>query len=394
MPRRLIVVEGLLVALVLPVAAWGGVYTPGAPTSQKALEPPYRQIGKPAPPDGVLRWVDDLRQVAMAQAPPKAEPAGRPLRAEYLSFAQGLEDRLRNPGLTTSECISLGGCFVRLGRWPQALRILEDGLRRERGSDPARFLLLLNLAAAYGNDRDLLPRAIETQRQALSAWPAEWSQWSHEEWAWYRRAENYQLVLMEQRHREALQGPQPSPTPAPLFLRVRWVGPSGRFEAGTLAVQQWDKLPPDAEQLVVQLMLWEPQDTRLLWLYGELLNARGQVPAAFKVLDQYVLGRGLSSPDLHSHRAVLRQAKGTYERRAKAAEEQQLAADTPTDSGAPRPAEPPRAPAPVLPEWRAVLVSFAAGCVCTLLGVFQWHQWRRKRHAPSQGSVAHAPAEP
>jgi tetratricopeptide (TPR) repeat protein len=395
MRRGLSVLAGLLALPLYPAAVGAGIYTPGAPASRKALDPPYRQIGKPAAAKDVLAGVEDLRLLDDLAAGTRQGPPST-LRVAYLSFVDGLEKRRSSgTGLTTTEYASLGGCLLRLGRWSLALAVLEEGLRRAPASEPARFLLHLNMAEACRNNPELLPRALDSQRQALATWPARWTGtgWGREEWAWYRRAEKFDLVLLQHRQREALQGAPAEVTLDPLFPRVRWVGPSGHYEAGALAVEQLDELPPDAEPLVVQLMLWEPSDTRLLWLYGELLNARGQVPAAFEVLDQCAR-RGLSG-ELREHRKVLWQAKPAYDKAASAAEQQALVAQAAPVPAETRPPEgPPRAAAPVLPDWRTLLVGFAVGCLVTLLGVFQWRQLRRRRDAESPGRVAHAPGEP
>ena len=57
-----------------------------------------------------------------------------------------------------------------------------------------------------------------------------------------------------------------------LFPRVRFVGPSGEYEPGLLAADQWTNLPADALTIVSQLVLWYPHDNRLYWLFAELLN--------------------------------------------------------------------------------------------------------------------------
>ena len=46
----------------------------------------------------------------------------------------------------------------------------------------------------------------------------------------------------------------------------------------------WGDLPPDGYQIVAQLLVWSPNDDRLYWQLGELLNAMGSVQDAFKRL--------------------------------------------------------------------------------------------------------------
>ncbi len=393
MHRRRMIGTALMLLLALAIPVRAGVYHPDAPPSQKSLDSPYQQIGRPAAARNVEQRLTDV-QLVNDQGPAAKQPAPGSLRAAFLAYVDQLEAKRRQAALRTIDSINLSGSLLRLGRWTQALAVIEEALPRAAGPEGGRFLLLHNMAAAYRNNSDLLQRAIDTQRQALAAWPAEWNGWSHEQWAWYRRAEKTELALMQSRQREVMAGQLAVTTLDPIFPGVHWIGPSGRFEAGQLRVEEWDKLPLDAEPLVVQLMLWDPHDARLLWLYGELLNGRGQVPAAYEVLDRCVSSRGLSAVrELRNHRAILAQAKPEYESRAQAEEAKQLVPDSPPVQEPTPAAEVRRPTSSILPDWRALAVGFATGCVVTLLGVFQWRQMRR-RHGDNAGRVAHAPGQP
>jgi tetratricopeptide (TPR) repeat protein len=396
-------VLGLCLAAV--PAARAGVYDLAEPRSKYALEPPYRQVGNPASVERVRFWLDDLLRVD--DRTQIKDQAATPLREQYLRQADELEQQRRDGVLSPAGHVSLGGCQLRLGRWPQAMAVLEAGLRNAAPDDPVRFLLLLNLASAYQESPELLTRATEVQKQALDAWPARWAGWDHAEWAWYRRVEKFNLTLLRLRQREAAQGGRGT-TLEPLFGRVRFVGPSGRYEAGPLAFEQSEELPRDAEQVVLQLMLWRPGDPRLYWLYGELLNARGDVLGSFQILDNAFANRGLSgSEELRAHRAVLLRAKDVYEEvnkplvrqqlfwalaphgsalpagpAAGAADLAELAAPDPT-SGVERivdgTASPPFESGYRLPDWRVLLVGIVVGVLLTVLARYQWVEWRRRR---------------
>jgi hypothetical protein len=89
---------------------------------------------------------------------------------------------------------------------------------------------------------------------------------------------------------------------------VQFVGPSGGYEAGTMAEAERAKLPDDAIALVQQLLMWFPEDARLLWLLGELYNATGDIRTAEQVFDECVGSRRFESPVLREHRRAVKAA--------------------------------------------------------------------------------------
>jgi len=305
---------------------------------------------------------------------------------------------------------------------------------------PYRFLLLLHLATVYQDDESLAQHALDLQREALQTWPTMLPGFSRPELAWYRRAELYALTLMELRNRERLGGRVRSPTDQPppdhLFPReerdpakkLQFIGESGEYEAGGIAWKQMDRVPSDAYQIVLQLMLWRPTDYRLYWLFGELLNAQGQVEGAYYVLNMLRSNTLWRSRELERHFRVLREAVGPYkelftdinatgeDRRKQAtllwwlrprgnllppgigvlADEASGLALTTDTGGAAGPVLPPApqvekaAPPPspagsALPDWRPMTVSFLTGIVVAILGILQWQQWRRRKKALNSG---------
>src|SRR5262249_54147431 len=78
--------------------------------------------------------------------------------------------------------------------------------------------------------------------------------------------------------------------------------------AGKLADAERKKLPDDALAIVQQLALWMPADGRLLWQFGELCNAYGDVRSAAAALDGCVTEFALASPDLRKRRLLYRAA--------------------------------------------------------------------------------------
>jgi hypothetical protein len=393
------------------------------------LDPPglypsdYAQVNALDPIRQVLIHLGELRAIHdAAKLPPEAK--AKSLRAAYENQLAALETRQRDGTLTPVERVNLSACLIRMGRYPQARALLEESLRVAPPNHSAYFLLLLNLASAYQEDEALLQRAIDLQTQALRSWPKLFPGWNRWESVWYRRAEQYALKLMRLRHRNQGRFANELPPLDELFDKARFVGPSGQYEAGGIAFEQWQQLPVDAEKIVVQLLLWRPLDPRLNWLYGELLNARGQVDWAFSVVD--FCKQLASNRELRQHRAVLREAVPVYkelfadstgsgeDRRkqalllwmaaprgallapaigAAANEIGGVAASTDLSllSGGRQPPEmsAPGADAPrsgsgaALPDWRQLTVSFVTGVVVAVLGVLQWQQWRRHRRVAS-----------
>jgi hypothetical protein len=363
------------------------------------------------------------------------------LQPGYLRQTAALQARQQAGTLRTEDRINLGACLYRLGRLDEARKVLEEAERVMDADSPYRFFVLLNLASIYQEDPDLLARAIDTQTRVLKSWPAVWAGWGRQESEWYRRVETYVLRLMHLRQAEnRAAGGRPGPyrTVDDLFPGVRFVGLNGAYEAGAIAFDMWNKLPPDAESIVIQMMLWQPRDNRLYWLYGELLNARGQVADAFEVLDSQDDIRTGSPRELHAHRGVLQTALKSlafwdypnwptlswvmaprgqllspgvgglaYEMgwAAMFTSVDPAAGTSPPAAMPPEPAPPPPTAARgVLPDWRLVTVSFATGLVVAVLAMLQWQQWRRRREdalprqvpadrdAPSASEVAGPPS--
>ena len=395
------------------------------------LDPPrkypsdYTQVNALDPIWRVLVHLGELRAVHdAAKLPPKADS----LRAAYEKQLAKLEKQQRNGTLTPVDRVNLSACLIRMGRYPQARALLEESLRVVPPDNSVYFLLLLNLASAYQEeDALLLQRAIDLQAQALRSWPTLFPGRNLWESNWYRHAERYALTLMQLRQREQIRNQGRALNELPpldeLFGTIRFVGPSGQYEAGGIAFEQWKRLPADAEKIVLQLLLWRPLDPRLNWLYGELLNGRGQVDWAFSVLD--FCKQLASNRELRQHHQVLREAVPVYkelfadstgsgeDRRkqalllwslsprgtllapaigAAANEIGGLAASMdlsipsagrqPPETSETRGGDAPRSGI-ALPDWRQLAVSFITGVVVALLGVMQWQQWRRNRRVAS-----------
>lgn len=363
-----------------------------------------QQIGLPALAQLRLA-VGQLRAIRPVPGVPP-----NPLRTQFERRAAELEAQERAGWLSTLDRVDLGACYIRMGRDQDAIRVLEAGDRKH-------FLVLANLATAY-HGIGQLDRAIAYQRQALDAWPPVWAGWTEAQLQHYRRADRFYLSLLQLRYREQLRAggrPVRVTTVDELFPKVRFVGPSGHYEAGGFAQASRDEVPPDATLIALQLVVWLPFDDRLYWLLGELLNASGNVQSAYDVFDELVYARRMDARELAQHRQALRDAVLAYKAWGELGPQLALfwavappAAGSLTQAGAPFAAQfkPQLVPAPVLPpggnsasgapaapapnwlpDWRPLGVGFGTGVVVALLGALQWREWRRKHPAPAPAGV-------
>jgi hypothetical protein len=377
-----------------------------------------------------LRGVQDGRQIK------GKAPANGSLRKSYEEQFAALEAKRREGTLDVVDRINLSACLIRFGRSAEARERLEEFLRMVPPDHSYRFLLLLHLAAVNAADEALLQRSIDVQREALKSWPQHVPFWQRGESAWYRHAEQYFLALMELRNREqiAAQGrpardlqppdrlfPKDERDPA---KKVQFMGESGEYEAGGLAVKQLDRLPSDAFAVVLQLLLWNPSDYRLIWLYGELLNAHGQVDWAFDTLDR-IIQENLRSRELDRHWRILRETvtpykelftdsmgsgenlrkqalllwllapRGTQTPGAGGLVNETGGLATATFLALPQEQTPPAQSAAAtvgaLPDWQILTIGFVTGLVVAVLGVLQWQQWRRSRRVVSADATRFPP---
>src|SRR5262249_12448225 len=301
------------------------------------------------------------------------------LRRRYVLIG-GLVDPKRAAELSVEQRLDLSEYLIRLRRYPEAIGLLQS----TAGQDRTNFLVLSNLATACQLN-DQAERGISYLEQALSerVWPKKWEELSNEQqakWAsfgldrerydWYRKVEGYQLKLLRFRAlaRERSRGrPGAGEQIDELFAGeeppkpVSFVGESGEYEPGALAAAEQAKLPPNAVQIVEQLLLWLPDDNRLYWLLGELLNARGEVPAAKAIFDD-LANRGFRPDALVAHRRKL----------AEWTPPKQTAANTASGDPLQSP------PVATLPAWQPLAVAFGAGALLGLLAAWQLRETRRR----------------
>jgi hypothetical protein len=278
----------------------------------------------------------------------------------------------RNPlrEVTVEDRINLSYFLIRLGQAKDARDILKP-LQSKAGP---HFMVFSNLATAYQMLADSSPfsqrkgqliAAWSALRQAQKLWPKKWPGWTPGQLKWLKQVEQVQQKLIQLRLKD------PPPKRGEPFSDVdhlfgfKFVGKKGQYGPGPFSIS------PKKEDVAVvqQLLTWLPQDDRLYWLFGELLNARGDVGLAAQILENCVWSRGITQvPELKKHRAILRQAA----KRAR------------PEGGPPGPKTPPPANAKESGDWlpgreQLWLVGGIGVLVIGLFGYLQFREIRRRR---------------
>jgi tetratricopeptide (TPR) repeat protein len=298
-----------------------------------------------------------LLLTALAVAPDARSDEQKKLLEETRNRTTPLAAKVADESATTEDRLNLSAAQISLNQTAEAIGVLQPLTQRYRedpalaGRDPLAPLVHANLAAAYQMNGDPSLAAAQL-REALSAWPDELPGFKPERLKWYKKVEKLQYQLLHLREGEQSKTggkPEGATGVDALFDGVQFVGEDGQYTPGAIAAAQRKKLPPDALAQVQQLVLWLPADDRLYWLYGELLNARGDQAEAFKVLDECVWARRMGTPDLKAHRLALQPP-------------------------------PPAAAAPPEPlSWKFILVGGGGGLAVVFLLYLQLREFARRR---------------
>jgi hypothetical protein len=353
------------------VAAWllsagslqAGLYN----TAEPGYGPAYAEGEIKALPFGVFQ-----RQYSELYGIPYEVP-GVPnaKRKRFLDQRDKLQAKHRQGTLTPEERVNLGEYLIRLKQNEDAVLVLDEGTRQVRDN----FMLFSNLSTAYlltGFPERGLAYMADVVRPVEKGgyWPREWPGLTHEQLAWFARAEGYFKKLILLRQREGPSRPGQSHGLDDLFGGVRFVGESGKYEPGKLAARERAKLPPDAVALVQQLTLWMPEDARLYWLLGELYNAEGDIRAADDILDTCETKRHYPAEELKAHWQLVHAARPREQAFVPSV------ADLPT-----APAESPETEKPWWSNPRQlVILGCLAGLVIVALGYLQVREMRKRSH--------------
>jgi tetratricopeptide (TPR) repeat protein len=364
---------GLLGMVAACPAAQAGLYLSTAPPTWPLTGPP------PSNPGRFLQVLGELQSLASTEASVKEMAFPREIQGKV----EELERRRRDSSLSVEDSITLGGYYLLQGKHDKAVEVLRPAHEKE----PKNFMVLANLANAFRGigegtrDSAALNRAIGLQSQVLKNWPSRLAGWTSEELWWHRRAEKYYLQLLELRNRAQLTGKPP--TLDNLFPAAPYADPLAKYVVGEIDIKARDRLPPDALPLVEQLLLWMPNDQALLWQFGELLNARGEVKLAW---DRFRTGTTAWSGNalFNQHR---REFVRLVETDPRFKEQAETTSTLPQDLGGlnkPGPTTEQR----WLPDWRQLAVGFGTGLIVGMLLLLQFRQLSRRFSRSQQHPTA------
>ena len=208
------------------------------------------------------------------------------LREQYQEAAAKLQKLAKQRELTADEVADLGALHVRLNQAEKAVEVLRPATRKH----PEHFRITANLGTAMQLIGEL-ERAAEVLQDAVRLAPAKW-----------KNAEEAHYKLVRTRSQEAMAKNKGQALDD--LFGIKYLGDSGKPEAGKIAAADRKKLPADDAAIVQQLLLWLPSDGRLLWQLGEIANAHGDVRTAGNILDGCVIEFRLASTDLRERRAL------------------------------------------------------------------------------------------
>lgn len=318
-----------------------------------------------------------LRSIGM-----DAVPFDNDLRRRYLLAEHAAQAPIAK--LSAEQKLNLGAVLIRRKKLDAALDILRPVAAQERDN----FLVLANLATAYALSRqEQEQRAISTLEEALAHWPSRFNQlpkekqdylanikWHEGAYEFYRESETFLLKLLKLRARETRLKDKKSDdfdTVDALFgdgkAAVKFVGESGKFEPGKIAAVEKAKLPKRAVEIVEQLLVWMPEDIRLYWLLGELINAEGDIAGARMIFNELFGDHKLRTAEVRARHRALNEAKLPAQPDV-AVNQTFEPEDKPKDQ-----------PTAALPEIRTLLVGFGAGVVVGIFVMWQVREFRRRR---------------
>ncbi len=279
----------------LPTTACAGIYNP-----QEASLWPQSSYFWPLPAtlSRFRSTLGDLRGLPIKR---EASADSASVHDRYWNRIAQLETDEQLGTLSGSDRIELGSCYLRLRKTEEARQILTEAKKIE----PRNFMVLANLATVSELSGDW-DRAISYLKEALEVWPEMEAGCDPDQLRFYRRAEKYHLILLQQRFVES-RNPPPAEkiTIDHLFPEWERAREDVEYGPGATSPKEAAELPGDALPIVQQLVLWAPHDDRLYWLLAELLNSRGDVKSAATVIDDLTYARGFKPEMVMRHRRIL-----------------------------------------------------------------------------------------
>lgn len=353
---------------------------PAARAGLYSTAEPRWSLGGDIPPKEYQRFKEFRDKTLIPLRQIVSEESRSPLNRQYTLIAT-----LGGGGRATlipEQRLNLGACYIRLGKARDAANALMPAQRQE----PDNFLVLANLATAEQLDGQLR-RAHDSLADALRLWKERWhdfpearQKWleryhiSEPEHEWYRQVETYHLKLLKLRLAERAGDALPE-APDALFgpsekNPVRFVGDSGQFEVGKIAVAERAKLPRSAIEIVQQLLVWLPHDMRLYWLLGELFNAEGNIEAARDIFGEIAVKWNPPTDKTFGFKQRPSYPKlfETHLKAIQAHPREEVIIDLPKE------------PAPGV-DWRTLGIGFGSGLLVALFAHWQVRELRRRRQA-------------
>jgi tetratricopeptide (TPR) repeat protein len=392
-----------------PAVTWAGLYNPAEP-------------GEVLHRDPNVFWATLKTLSTIGREESLSDP---PERQRYFLAAQ-VREVPASWGVTRR--LSQSAYWIRRQKFNDAIALLD----RLKAADRRNFLVRANRALAVyleptfkTDEGDNLKFALRDLEDALRVWPADWEQllkedrqgleasaawtvglgtplgpalaaatyqpklpnreawllqmgWTPDTYRHYRTTETFFRKLLELRRRELMRKtPVSNQSVDALFGTakepLRFVGESGGFEPGKLAQKERAKLPPDAVEIVQQLLLWMPDDRRLQWLLAELYNAQGDIVAArqiFKELGDF------------QNRYPAAECQKHYETLAKyraPVQDIDLGNDKDKDKDKDKPKDTGSVASANRVDWNSLVIGFGAGVVAVLFVLFQIQEIRRRR---------------
>jgi hypothetical protein len=198
--------------------------------------------------------------------------------------------------------------------------------------------------------------------------------------------------------------PDPLHVPAD-FQPAQFSGRRLPWESGKIPPNERAKLPKDAVAVVQQLLVWTPEDARLIWLLAELLNAEGDTESAATVLSEFdsrfkleprnaAIVREVTDPveqqKILADRFAeeypvvanrMRALRAHNERPPESPKDTQRPPTTPPPGGGGKKPGPATTPAagPLNVDWQTLGVGFGSGALLGFLGCWRLREALRRR---------------
>lgn len=325
-----------------------------------------------------------------------------PIRKRYI-LIEAMGNKAAADLKSAEDLLNYSAVLIRRGKADEAIGFLNE----VKEAHPDNFLLYSHLATAHFlGSADFRRSAPDVMEEALSKWPERWSEVDKEQKAFLekqgwaepiydlnRKHETYLHRLMKLRARE-LAKKQTTMALDALFVDkdnkpVKFVNENGKFEVGRIADAEKAKLPSTAIEIVEQLLLWAPNDLRLYWLLGELLNTQAMerkdamekhqdISGAHQIFKEMVLALRNDAPDeMLDHYESINAYLAKNPAPVPKGVEDFLKDKEDTDTS-------------VLSNrlwWRTLSVGFVTGLAVGFFALWQVQEFRRRRQARETSNV-------